>query len=214
MRFFLTLLCLSGALACSTKSTDRAPVASAPSAPVSATGEPAPVEGIKAPAKVNSVSQNSRSGAGVYFAEIQILSETLASSDCDGTEQITSGQLQDFRYRLNENSQIETIGGAPRPSIQAYNVRFQSIGYDQARFRGSIQGDNPVDFLPYALSFRLRPGSIVQIKYFDQVHNIDLATVPILSFQAKEQRSTECQITHNVNLFSEKAGSFPLSPQP
>jgi hypothetical protein len=198
---FLWIFMIVVLTACAGKTTE-APVGTVSSGQQ----EPAAVQRAKPPAEVSTQVERSQSGPGVFFADLQLLTETLASSGCDGTEKIADGRLDDFIFEVSGEDLLSTEEILPK--VQAYNMRVQAIGYDEARFRGSIRDDAPAAWQPYDFRIRLRPGSVVQIRFFDQTHNIDLATVPILSFQATEKRSAQCEITHNVNLFAEKAARF------
>ncbi|TVQ81069.1 MAG: hypothetical protein EA369_00750 [Bradymonadales bacterium] len=172
--------------------------------------EPAEIQPLKRPTQSRVETAPDSEAVNLFFAELRLLAETLASG-CEEVERNEESRMEDFLVDVTDSG-LQFLGPHSGGN-QIFNLRLQSIGFDDYRFRGSLEESASSDF-PYELRLRVRPGNVLELRYFDQTHRIDLRSVPVLSFQATENRSETCRVTHNVNLFAEETGLFrlPLSP--
>ncbi len=144
----------------------------------------------------------------VYFAEIQIVTETSLQSACSSENKLTNQLNEPDKLSLNPSQKLVTDEGIHVEKFAAH-ITLQAIGFDRSRYAFTVIDGKADTTPPFGLSVRQRPGSILELRFLDQVISMKPREAPVYTFSATELRGS-CEILHQVNVFAEPAGYFAL----
>lgn len=163
------------------------------------------VEATKTPAKssVEGVTQSAKSGLP-FFASIQILSESVAQGSCDMS--LSLSQQESATFQAHEQEDGGLLVDSRLANLQSIiNLQVRSMGFDDVRYKSTLFNNQATPRPPYGISVSLRPSDLVQVKFLDKVVQLKLDATPVYTFSVVESRGS-CEITHNLNIFSERSG--------
>jgi len=148
----------------------------------------------------------------IYFADLQIVDETLTEGSCPDDQRITERRQEDFKTEFRADKKVFRKNGKKSVEYYALNLNLQKVGFDTARYSFTVLDGVVPEIAPHNMRVRRNIGNFIHIYYLDEVFKLQLKEAPVYSFTAVEKRGS-CTIKHNVNIFAENQGYYePIDP--
>lgn len=167
------------------------------------------LDNTKTPARMKRETQVVGNLSNPYFAGIQILSEVVQKEGCTDAQSLQNMIEEDPVAELSATNQIRLHTNSDSKISSIFNIQLRSLGFDHLRYKLSLVNGSSDTSLPYSISLQALPNGEVEFQYLDQSIRLELNRTPVYTLTAEEKRG-DCILQHNVNIFGEKAGRYPV----